>query len=173
VTNASLPNSAEFDALAAQARRLAAEIENAQARLSETGSKAHVRAGWRLNDAAGLVRLAADEVATAAAELVFIESVRSRPHCGAEWGCCPDHGATLSSSSGRSWCTVPGCRLEWSGDRMGLPWAKPPVFRLEDAGGTVGLVCAGHAIAAREQIAGARLLPIEGDDLVAGEEGRS
>lgn len=158
------PTAADLDALAAQARRLAAEIENAQARLSESGSKGHVRAGWRLNDAAGWVRHGADDVATTAAEVAFIESVRGRSHCGADWGCCPDHGATLRSSGGRTWCTAPRCELEWDWDRMGLPCDEQPAFRLMDAGGTLGLVCAGHAIAARQQIEGARLLPIEGSD---------
>jgi hypothetical protein len=156
------PTASELDALAARARQLAADIETAHARLRELDSEPIRRAAWRLEDGAWHVRQAADIVAITSEKVTFVESVRSRPHCGADWGCCPEHGATLSGSGDRCRCTARGCGRTWPASRMDLPCNEPPAFRLVDVMGKGGLLCAGHAIAARRQLIGARLLPLEG-----------
>jgi hypothetical protein len=146
-------------ALAAISEQLHAQVVAVQAMLRGARDEPSCRVGWRLADAAGGIRDAAEAMATAT-DRAFIGEVRGRPHCFARWGCCPDHGATLSSSGGRCWCTALGCDRSWSWDRIGLPCDEPPAFRLVDAAGKEGLVCAGHAVAVHRQMSGARLLPL-------------
>jgi hypothetical protein len=75
--------------------------------------------------------------------------------CRAEWGACPDHGNTLRSSGGRSWCRVDG--RVWEGDRPGQHCAEPALFRVIDLKGGDCELCAGHTIAAREELIGCRV----------------
>jgi hypothetical protein len=87
------------------------------------------------NSAVGAVRRAAEDMVATATDLAFVLVVRGRPHCDADWGCCPEHGATLASSAGQCWCTAPGCDMSWDWDRMGLPCDESPGFRVQDAAG--------------------------------------
>ncbi len=83
----------------------------------------------------------------------------SRPTCKAEWEACPEHGAILTSTRGSSTCRV--CGRSWDWDRLGLPCTEPEAFRVQDREGKDMLLCARHAIAAREQMEGATVQPIE------------
>ncbi|SRR5712691_6458839 len=74
-------------------------------------------------------------------------------------GRCAEHGATLTSTRGSSTCCV--CGRSWDWDRLGLPCTEPAAFRVQDREGKDMLLCAGHAIAAREQMEGATVQPIE------------
>jgi hypothetical protein len=149
--------------LAARAEQLAAEALAVRVALRGSDDRAVRHAGWRLDEIAGHLREAARELVATARDLDFIRDVRSRPHCGADWGCCPDHGATLSGTGDSCRCMARGCGRTWDASRMSLPCEEPPAFRFEDATGNHGLVCRGHAVAARQQVAGARLLPLENE----------
>lgn len=140
--------------LAARAEQLAAEVDAAQAALQAAGDEPTRRVGFRLDDAAGSIRGATRELEATAADLARL---RSRPPgtCPAEWGCCPEHGATLTSSGGACWCSAAGCGLRWSYDRLGLPCAEPAVYEVRGAGDTRwGPLCAGHTVTARRQLDG-------------------
>ncbi len=56
--------------------------------------------------------------------------------CGIGWGVCPDHGNTLTTSGGRTWCRTPGCGRTWGYDRVSTPCAEPVTHTVLDAGGT-------------------------------------
>ncbi|MBI3686071.1 MAG: hypothetical protein HY241_01815 [Actinobacteria bacterium] len=71
--------------------------------------------------------------------------------CSLGWGVCPEHGATLVTSRGRSRCRV--CDASWDYDRENQHCREPATFLLHTAP-----VCRAHAEAAP---ASARLTPIE------------
>jgi hypothetical protein len=157
---------AQLRELAARAEALAAAVDAVQAALAEAVDEPARRAGFRLPDAAGSIRRAGRELEATAGDLARL---RSRPAgtCPAEWGCCPEHGATLTSSAGECWCTAAGCGRRWSYDRLGLPCAEPVAFEVRGAGDTRwGPLCAGHTVTARRQIEGVEVRPVtagEGD----------
>ena len=110
----------------------------------------------------GQLRQVAAEIQQTAEDLARIrtrDGALSRPTCKAEWEACPEHGATLTSTRGSSTCRV--CGRSWDWDRFGLPCTEPAAFRVQDREGKDMLLCAGHAIAAREQMEGATVQPIE------------
>ncbi|WP_424644044.1 hypothetical protein [Embleya sp. AB8] len=74
---------------------------------------------------------------------------------------CPDHGATLRSNAIRSsWCTDLTCLNAWSYDRLAAPCPEVATHTVRaDDGSTEYGVCDGHAIGARLQIVGGRVLP--------------
>ena len=111
--------------------------------------------GWRLAEAGGSLRSAAEAIQATLADLELIAS-RPAVRCSADWGCCPQHGNTLASSGGESWCQLRRCGLRWPYDRLASPCDEPPAWRITDMTGAVSLMCAGHAMAAREQLEGAR-----------------
>jgi hypothetical protein len=156
----------ELRDLVERARLLAADMVAARQSLHRAEDQPIRKVEWRLDDAAGEVQRAGEEIAQTAHDLEFIIAVRGRPHCRADWGCCPDHGGTLASAGGRCWCRVPGCGREWDWRRMSLPCDEAPAFRLVDARGGEIEVRAGHAVAAHEQVEGGRPLPLQ----VAGNE---
>lgn len=155
------PTPSDLRMLAIRAELIASAIDSTQAVLRIAGDRPTRHVAWRLADGAGWLRQAADALRATAADLAFIRDVRGRPHCGADWGCCPDHGATLTCSGGGCRCTAPGCGRSWAWDRNGLPCDQEPAFRVLDADGWKGVLCAGHAIAARRQLHNARLLPLD------------
>jgi hypothetical protein len=86
--------------------------------------------------------------------------------CSAQWGVCPEHGNTLSSSGGRSWCRRPGCGRSWSGSRVSGHCDEPAAVIVADRTGAQLRLCAGHWLDARELLVGAqvvRVLPAVGD----------
>jgi hypothetical protein len=151
---------AQLRELAARAERLAAEVDAAQAALREAVDEPTRRVGFRLDDAAGQMRRAVDAMVATAGDLARL---RSRPPdtCPAEWGCCPEHGSTLTSSGGACWCTAAGCGLRWSYDRLGLPCAEPVAYEVRGSGDVQwGPLCAGHTVSARRQLDGVEVRPV-------------
>lgn len=151
---------AQLRELAALAEGLAAAVDAVQAALRLADAEPTRRVGFRLDDAAGSIRRAAADLELTAGDLARL---RSRPPgtCPAEWGCCPEHGATLTSSGGGSWCSAAGCGRRWSYDRLGLPCAEPVAFEVRGAGDVRwGPLCAGHTATARRQLDGVEVRPV-------------
>jgi hypothetical protein len=157
------PTPADLWGVAADLEKRAADIDTIHEQLRAAGDEPTRRVGFRLDDVAGELRRAAKEIQDTAEDLARIRTrgAMSRPSCGAQWGVCPEHGNTLTGSGGRSRCTVPGCGRSWGWDRLGLPCTEPAIYRLRDVKGGQMLLCNGHAIAARAQVDGAVLEPIE------------
>lgn len=92
---------------------------------------------------------------------MLVRRLPGRQNCAAEWGCCPEHGGTLSGTGGRCRCTAPGCGRSWDWGLMGLPCPEEAAFRVRDREGKEMLLCAGHTIDARRRLVGAVVLPME------------
>lgn len=153
------PTPADLRELAAAADALAERIDAAQAALRAEEPGARSRAGFRLDDAAGRVRQASSALEDTAGELARIAATPDLA-CRIEWGVCPRHGATVSTTQGRSWCTVDGCGNRWGYDRLSTPCPEPVTHRITDTEGTTQDVCDGHAIGARQRITGVTVEPI-------------
>ncbi|MFJ7209781.1 hypothetical protein ACIQWR_40420 [Streptomyces sp. NPDC098789] len=84
------------------------------------------------------------------------------PLCAVLWGICPDHGPTLTSTGGRSWCVFPECGRRWSYDRLGHTCAELATHRISDRAGdsATATACAVHAAEATQQIDGAVVEPL-------------
>jgi hypothetical protein len=80
--------------------------------------------------------------------------------CSAQWGVCPEHGNTLSSSGGRSWCRRPGCGRAWPGSRVGQHCDEPAVVLVADQAGAQMRLCAGHWADARAHLVGATVVQV-------------
>src|SRR5690348_15553989 len=102
---------------AARAETLAAEIDTLRGQLRQAQDEPTQRCGFRLLDAAGTARRIAGDLEETAEDLA---RVRARSTCRADWGVCPEHGATLRGTGGKSWCETPGCGRRWGYDRVGL-----------------------------------------------------
>jgi hypothetical protein len=147
-----LPTPAQLRELAEQAETLAAAVHEVKARLRAAPDRPTSQVAFRLDYAAGEMRAGAVAVRETAADL---ERVHDRSDCAAEWGVCPDHGDTLRSSGGVTWCEAPGCRHAWNHDRMALPCTEPVAYLVRDPHGTEMPLCVGHTIDART------VLPLE------------
>src|SRR5690349_14642601 len=113
-------------------------------RLREAPDQPTRGAVFRLDDAAGEARRAAAALEATAGDLA---RVRSRGTCQADWGVCPKHGNTLSSTGGKTWCQHPGCQREWGYSRDALPCEEQATSRVTSAaGGEPILLCDGHTI---------------------------
>jgi hypothetical protein len=147
---AQAPTPPELRELAARALALAADIDSANVRLRAAEDEPTQRVGFRLDIAAGDLRSAAYEVLSTATDLT---RVIDRSDCDADWGVCPDHGATLVSSGGRSWCNTVECGRKWDYDRGGLPCDEPAAFAVAGpGGGDSSRLCAGHTASLRQGI---------------------
>ncbi|MYT97341.1 MULTISPECIES: hypothetical protein [unclassified Streptomyces] len=82
------------------------------------------------------------------------------PLCEVPWGICPDHGPTVTSSAGRSWCHFPECGRRWSYDRLDQPCAELATHRITDGEGGSITACSVHAAEAVQQIDGAVVEPL-------------
>ena|ERR1700761_1970413 len=143
-----------FRNLAARAEQLAEDIAAAEAALvADHPDEATRHASFRITDIVGLLthRIVVELQVTAS----DLTRVRGRSNCGSDWGCCPEHGNTLTSSGGASWCTAPVCNRRWMHDRAGLPCSEPASTRMVDTNGAEALLCAGHTIDARHRMIGA------------------
>jgi len=146
--------------LAAQAEALAAAISAAHDDFRARDSEDPVcRAGFRLDDAAGQARAIATELQDTAADLARI-AARPQGSCSIPWGVCPQHGNTLTSTAGKTWCRAAGCGRTWGYDRLGMPCAEPARWKVTDLEGSEGLLCDGHALDARQRLEGARVVPL-------------
>ena len=143
--------------LAAKADALAAEIDTVRTELTTAPDEPTRSSGFRLHNAAGEARRISADLQATAGDLA---RVRGRSACRADWGVCPAHGNTLTSSGGRCWCREAGCGRQWNYDRAGLPCDEPVAYTVADASGGSGEMCAGHARAARERLDGAVITPI-------------
>jgi hypothetical protein len=132
---------AEFFTLAARAMELADDIRAAHDRLRAAADEPTRRAGFRVDDTVGYLRQCHDDLRATAENLKRIEN---RGSCPADWGACPDHGATLRSSGGNSWCVIPGCHT-WDYDRLGLPCSETATHQVTGPEGAPGVMCLGHA----------------------------
>jgi hypothetical protein len=86
--------------------------------------------------------------------------------CSAQWGVCPEHGNTLSSSGGRSRCRRAGCGRTWPASRLSAHCDEPATVIVADQAGGQLRLCAGHWSDARKRLVGARVvrvLPAAGD----------
>lgn len=135
--------------LAAAADELAGRIAAAEAALCADGDEHRRQAGFRLADAAGECRRVAAELHATAGDLAWIAAVPAAA-CGLAWGVCPEHGNTLVSSGGQTWCRTAGCGRRWGYDRLGGPCPEPVTHAVTDADGVTSPVCDGHAVAARD-----------------------
>lgn len=78
--------------------------------------------------------------------------------CQITWGCCPEHGATLSTSGGVTTCRHhSGCARVWSYDRLTPACVETATHRVTDLDDETAVVCDGHAVTARDRIEGATL----------------
>ena len=77
--------------------------------------------------------------------------------CPILWGVCPEHGNTLTSSSGKTWCRDVECGRTWPYDRVGLPCIEPARWRVTDQHGGTLMMCDGHALDASESLEGAQV----------------
>lgn len=143
--------------LAARAAALAADVDAVHASLAAAADEPTRRAGFRLDEAAGAADRISDALEATAGDLA---RVRGRSACGADWGVCPEHGNTLTSSGGTSWCRTRGCGQTWNYDRGGLPCTEPAAYEVRDANGGGGPMCAGHTLSARSQLVGATITPL-------------
>jgi hypothetical protein len=107
----------------------------------------------------------ADEIGVEADRALAADPTR----CAA--GACPEHGNTLSSSGGRTWCTHSDCDRTWPGRRLTSHCAEAAAVIVADAAGQETRLCAGHWIDARLRLIGARLvrtLPDTAPDMSTG-----
>jgi hypothetical protein len=80
--------------------------------------------------------------------------------CSAQWGVCPQHGNTLSSSGGRSWCRRAGCGRTWPGSRASQHCDEPAAVIVADQTGAQLRLCAGHWADARARLVGATVVQV-------------
>jgi hypothetical protein len=153
------PTPADLRELAAAADALAGRIDAVRAALRAEDAGARRRAGFRLDDAAGNARQASRALEDTAGELARIASTPEHA-CGIEWGVCPRHGSTITTTGGRSRCTVDGCGNTWGYDRLSTPCPEPVTHRITDTTGATQDVCDGHAIGARDRITDVAVEPI-------------
>jgi hypothetical protein len=139
------PTPAEVRTLAASADMLAAEIDLIRAKFARSSDPIRLT-GFRLDSIGGELRRASQELGNTASDLVRSRNARDPNLCHAEWGVCPEHGNTLTSTGSRSRCTV--CGRGWDYDRAGLPCGEPLTHTVTDPQGGRIRMCTGHAIAA-------------------------
>jgi hypothetical protein len=150
--------------LVAETETLAARIEQLHADLRADASEPRRRTGFRLDEAAGGIRGAGRDLEETAGDLARIAAIPAKA-CGIEWGVCPEHGATLTSSGGKTWCRWAGCGRSWKYDRLGMPCAEPIAWKVTDLEGFVRMMCDGHAAGARDQLVGAIVIrSTDGED---------
>jgi hypothetical protein len=142
----------------ARAEVLAAEIDTLHSDMNAAGNASVRRAAFRCATATESARQAAAALRDTAADLDRIATGMLPGTCSVPWGACPEHGNTLVSSGGRSWCRSAGCGRSWDHDRGGLPCTGPAQWRITDRHAGALLVCDGHAVAARTSLDGAQIV---------------
>jgi hypothetical protein len=143
------PTPSEIRALAAAAAQLSRDVDELHARLKASAGDPARRAGFRLDTIAGELRRAEAELGDTAADLARVRGARGPGLCFAEWGVCPDHGNTLTSTGGTSVCRVDG--RSWGYDRLGSPCGEPVTDLVTDPEGASTAMCHGHALAVPNQ----------------------
>lgn len=118
------------------------------------------RALSELDDAAGVLRAArealVEEIRTATDRHLAADESR----CSAQWGVCPEHGNTLASSGGRSWCRRAGCARTWPGSRVSRHCDEPAAVLVADQAGAQMRLCAGHWTDSRVHLVGSTVVQV-------------
>lgn len=129
--------------LAGRVSALAADVARAHQALRDADDPVR-RTGFRLDDVVGSLHRGEAELAATATDLARVVAASDPRICTAQWGVCPEHGNTLTSSGGMTRCRT--CGRTWSYDRVGTVCTEPATYLVTDPhGGTVRL-CQGHAI---------------------------
>lgn len=89
-----------------------------------------------------------------------VAGIDTAPLCGIRWGICPDHGPTLASSGGVSWCDFPACERRWAYDRLAQPCAEVTTHRITDRAGASITACSVHAAEATQMLDDATVEPL-------------
>ncbi|MFD5415243.1 hypothetical protein [Streptomyces nojiriensis] len=153
------PTPADIRALMADASTLQQRIRDLEERLRSSEETRHT--AFRLDDAAGQIARVHEDLEKTAGELARVRAVRDGSVCAVPWGVCPEHGSTLCSSGGKTWCTEPGCSRSWGYDRMNAPCGEPLTHQVTDAAGGSFLACKAHAMDASERLIGGTVTPLD------------
>lgn len=130
------------------------DLQDVHNRLHASSDAAERHTGFRLDTLTAELRRAARELGHTATELTRVHNIRSEVgRCQADWGVCPDHGNTITTSGGTSVCGVDG--RSWDYDRLGRPCGEPATEVVTDLAGDTTRMCHGHALAARDNWHGA------------------
>ncbi|MEU2380332.1 hypothetical protein [Streptomyces misionensis] len=154
------PTPADIRALMAEAADLNARIQDAYTRLWSWTDENTRSLTYPLQEAAADVRRARDNLSEAASALARARTARDPKLCNVPWGVCPEHGNTLRSSGGRTWCTA-SCSRRWDYDRLDSPCTEPVTHQIADQTGAVVQFCHGHTLDARQRLEGAVITPLE------------
>lgn len=160
MTTPTEPTPAELRTLAADTAALADRIRTVNDRMgaSDDEEVRHVR--YQLDHAGSTVREAAKAIEETAGDLARVRTARDPALCGVPWGVCPEHGNTLTSTDGTTYCRSARCGRTWTYDRVTLPCTEPISHRGVDQKGTEFLVCNGHALDAEKRLEGATITRI-------------
>jgi hypothetical protein len=144
--------SARTGILAARAETLAADLYALRRGVIAGGDEGVRRTSFRCDAATCSVRQAAADLRNTAADL---------DHVAASVGHgCPEHGDSLISSCGRTWCCDAACERTWDCDRVDLPCSEPVRRKLIDQPGDAVPVRHGHAVAACARPESTQVVPL-------------
>lgn len=141
----------ELRQLAAAAEDLAWQITVARVSLNADVDEYRRRAGFRLEEAAGVGRRVAAELRRTADDLARLDAIPADA-CRLPFLVCPEHGNTLRSTGGESRCSRCGRRWPYSFDE---PCPEVVTHTATDIEGTSFGVCDGHAVDVRARMVGA------------------
>ncbi|WIX76822.1 hypothetical protein QRX50_36135 [Amycolatopsis carbonis] len=123
---AGLPTPAQPRDLAADVRALRKRAVALGAAFTASADEGIRRIGYLIDDDGdGLLEGYLGDLDRAIEPLVRHRTATGPGLCGVPWGVCPEHGNTLRSSAGRTWCTATGCDRGWNYDRLGAPCGEP------------------------------------------------
>ena len=143
--------------LAIRIEALVDEAKNIQRDIQAARDEPVRRAGFRCDNAIGYMRQASAELQDTADQLERITAALKPGACPVPWGVCPEHGNTLTSSGGKTWCREIRCARRWDYDRVGLPCVEPARWKVTDRHGGSLVVCDGHALDASKHLEGAQV----------------
>jgi hypothetical protein len=141
--------------IAGRAEALTAEIRSLYLDVQAIESEPVSRVRTRYNAVADYVRQAAAALLETAADLERITTTPRR--CRVAWGVCPEHGNTLTTSGGKSWCRTVDCGRTWDYDRVSVPCFEPAGWTVADQSGGSSVMCHGHVYDAVKRIDGVRI----------------
>ena len=142
--------------LAIRAKTLADEIDALHRDIRAACDEPVRWAGFRCDTASGWIRQVGAELHNTAGQLGRIAAAMRLRACTIPWAVCPEHGNTLTSNSGQTWCRVTGCGQRWDYDRAGLPCIAPARWTVTGKHGRACAMCDGHTLDARKRLEDAR-----------------
>lgn len=149
------PTPAELRETAAAAEALAERIDDLVTRLRAASPDEAVHGAYTLSNGASQARQTAHDLHRAASTMARTRTARGDDMCGIPWGVCPEHGNTLTSSGGQTWCRSGRCGRRWAYDRVGTPCTEPVSHEVIDQHGAAFRACNGHALDAEQRLDGA------------------